>query len=390
MGDKDRDLVEEEAGEKEYASGIKLGLIMAALCCAVFVMALDNAIMATAIPRITDEFGSLDDVGWYGSAYMLTGSSLQLVFGKLYSMASIKRVFMGAIGVFEAGSLVCALAPSSGILILGRAMAGVGSAGIFGGALSMLAHTVPLAKRPVYSGLIGSMWGVSSVAGPLLGGVFSDRASWRWCFWINLPVGAVTVGVVGFLFPETRPKTRGVTEGWRRWLWRLDPLGTLAFMAGVAALLLGLHWGAAQHAWTSGRVLGLLLVSPLLLGVFACVEYSMGNEATLPLRIARQRSVWASALYEFFLGACFLVALYFLPLWFQAVRGASAVQSGLLSMPMLLSVVGLSLASGIAVAFDEALTASFLLSAVAAAAASLGAVFIEWKSVKASKRRGHA
>jgi len=162
----------------------------------------DNSIIATAIPRITDEFHSLNDVGWYGSAYMLTGSSFQLFFGKFYTFWSIKWVFLSVIGLFEGGSLICALAPNSMTLIIGRAVAGVGSAGIFAGALTILAYTVPLEKRPLYSGLIGSMWGISSVAGPLLGGVFTDRLSWRWCFYINLPVGVVLAGTAIKVIPS--------------------------------------------------------------------------------------------------------------------------------------------------------------------------------------------
>jgi MFS family permease len=151
-------------------------------------MALDNSIIATAIPRITDQFHSLGDVGWYGSAYLLTTAALQLLFGKFYSYFSIKWTYLVAISIFELGSLICGVANSSLTLIIGRAVAGLGSAGIFSGALIILAHSVPLEKRPAYSGFIGSMYGIASVSGPLLGGVFTDKATWRWCFYINLPI----------------------------------------------------------------------------------------------------------------------------------------------------------------------------------------------------------
>lgn len=164
----------------------------------------DNSIIATAIPRITDDFQSLSDVGWYGSSYMLTGASLQLFFGKIYTFWSIKWTFLIAIAIFEVGSLICAVASDSVTLIIGRAISGVGSAGIFAGALTILAYSVPLHRRPLYTGLVSGMWGISSVAGPLLGGVFTDQVtspaikpechsnvtdifqvSWRWCFWIK-------------------------------------------------------------------------------------------------------------------------------------------------------------------------------------------------------------
>ena len=135
----------------------------------------DNTIIATAIPKITDQFHSLPDVGWYGSAYLLTTASFQLLFGKFYTFFSIKWVYLIAIGIFELGSLICGVAPNSIALIIGRAVAGIGSAGIFSGALIIVAYSVPLVKRPMYSGFIGAMYGIASVAGPLLGGVFTDK-----------------------------------------------------------------------------------------------------------------------------------------------------------------------------------------------------------------------
>ncbi|PHH93070.1 hypothetical protein CDD83_1355 [Cordyceps sp. RAO-2017] len=332
---------------QEYATGLKLTLIITALCFSVFLMALDNSIIATAIPRITDEFHSLNDVGWYGSAYMLTGSSFQLLFGKFYTFWSIKVVFLSVIGLFEVGSLVCAIAPSSVVLIVGRAVAGIGSAGIFAGALTILAYTVPLEKRPLYSGLIGSMWGISSVAGPLLGGVFTDRLTWRWCFYINLPIGFVSVIVIFFCFPD--PQRTKEPRTWKDMFWQLDPLGTATFMPAIICLLLALHWGGSQYAWDNARVTSLLMLSAFLVLIFLYVQYKMQDNATVPPRIMKKRTVWSSTIFEFFIGACFLLAMYFLPIWFQAIKGASAVTSGTMNIPMLLSVVLFTVGSGIVV-----------------------------------------
>jgi hypothetical protein len=168
--------------EVNYPTGLKFVIITIALCLSVFLVALDNTIIATAIPHITDQFKALGDVGWYGSAYLLTTCALQLFFGKLYTFFKIKTVFLVSIFIFEVGSALCGAAPSSVALIVGRAIAGVGSAGIFSGALVVIAYSVPLEKRPIFTGIIGAMYGIASIAGPLLGGVFTDKLSWRWCF----------------------------------------------------------------------------------------------------------------------------------------------------------------------------------------------------------------
>lgn len=140
----------------------------------------DNTIISTAIPRITDQFKALDDVGWYGSSYLLTTCAFQLIFGKLYTFFSIKWTYLVALFIFELGSFICGIAPTSEALIVGRAIAGLGSAGIFSGAILIVSKTVSLRQRPTYTGLIGAMYGIASVAGPLLGGVFTDKVTWRW------------------------------------------------------------------------------------------------------------------------------------------------------------------------------------------------------------------
>ncbi|KAL8396833.1 hypothetical protein RB594_003793 [Gaeumannomyces avenae] len=299
-----------------YPTGIKLAIISIALSLAVFLMALDNSIITTAIPRITDEFRSLEDVGWYGSAYLLTTAALQLLFGKFYTFFSVKWIYLIAIGLFELGSLICGVARNSLTLILGRAIAGLGSAGLFSGSLVILAHSVPMATRPLFTGLIGSMCGIASVAGPLLGGVFTDKVTWRWCFFINLPIGAVTIAVIALWFEDPRrPRAAAAAaaddddqepepETWRQRLMQFDPLGTLLFMPSIVCLLLALQWGGTEHAWGSAVVVALLVVFGVLITI-----------------------------------------------WFQSVKGATAVESGIMNLPMLLAVVVMSVVAGAAVTF---------------------------------------
>ncbi|PBP24659.1 DHA14-like major facilitator [Diplocarpon rosae] len=332
----------------EYPTGVKLGLISLALCLSVFLIALDNTIIATAIPKITDQFHSLPDVGWYGSAYLLTTASFQLLFGKFYTFFSIKYVYLIAIGIFELGSLICGVAPNSTALIVGRAIAGLGSAGIFSGALIIVAYSVPLVKRPMYSGFIGGMYGIASVAGPLLGGAFTDKATWRWCFYINLPIGAITMLVI-LIFFKAPHREKAQSAGWREDIKVFDLYGTAVFLPAIVCLLLALQWGGTKYTWGSWRIIILFIFSGILISAFVAIQFWKQETATVPPKIMKNRTMWSASFFSFALGAAFLLLVYFLPIWFQAVKGASAVKSGIMNIPMVLSLIVLSILSGILV-----------------------------------------
>ncbi|KAF1987770.1 MFS transporter [Aulographum hederae CBS 113979] len=330
----------------EYPNGWKLGLITIALCLSVFCMALDNTIIATAIPKITDEFKALDDVGWYGSAYLLTTCAFQLIFGKLYSLFSIKWVYLVALFIFEFGSLICGVAPNSTALIIGRAIAGLGSAGIFSGAILIVSHTVPLHQRPSYTGLIGAMYGIASVAGPLMGGAFTDRLTWRWCFYINLPFGAVTAFFIVFFFtsPKAVKATRGI--GWKAQLQEFDLEGTFAFLPAIIALLLALQWGGSKYAWSNWRIILCFVFFALLIIAFVGIQIFKGEKATVPPRVFKNRNVWGAAFFGACLGGAFFVMVFYLPIWFQAIKHASAVKSGIMNLPLILGLVIISMVAG--------------------------------------------
>ncbi|KXJ88191.1 major facilitator superfamily domain-containing protein [Microdochium bolleyi] len=328
---------EQADDESQYPGGLRLGLVMLALCLAVFLMSLDNSIISTAIPKITDEFSSLGDIGWYASAYLLTTASLQLIYGRFYSFLPIKLVYLGAIFIFEVGSVLCGAATSSTMLIVGRAIAGVGAAGIFSGSLIILAHSAPLRLRPLYAGLIGGVYGISSVAGPLLGGAFTDHVSWRWCFYINLPIGGGAMAVIAIFFPEPIRKIEA-TEGLKDRIMSFDPIGTAILIPDVVCLLLALQWGGTTYAWSDGRIIALLVLFAVLLVTWVAVQYFYGDRATVPGRIIRQRSVWSACMFSLCCGAVMFVAVYYLPIWFQVVKGASPTQSGVDNLPLVLGM----------------------------------------------------
>ncbi|RSL82241.1 Efflux pump aflT [Fusarium oligoseptatum] len=309
-----------------YPMGIKLALITISLMLAVLCVALDNTIIAVAIPHITDQFHNLNDVGWYASAYLLTTCG-NFFFGKLYALFSVKIVFLSALFVFEVGSLICAIAPTSTVLIIGRAIAGLGSAGIFTGALVTIAHTVVREKRPIFFGLLGGMYGIASVAGPLMGGAFTDHATWRWCFYINLPLGGMTAAVI-LLILKLPPKPASKRASLLQVLKRLDPIGTA--------------WGGVKYQWSNARIIVLFVMFGALLVGFVAVQLIMKDDATVPPRIAGNRTVASAALFGFCIGGSFFILTYYIPIWFQVIKNTSAVRSGIYSLPMILAnVVGI-------------------------------------------------
>ncbi|KAL9640530.1 MAG: hypothetical protein Q9204_000677 [Flavoplaca sp. TL-2023a] len=316
----------------DEVTGIKLAFII------------DFTLIATAIPVITSHFNSLNDVGWYGSAYFIAMCVPLPLAGKMYMLFPKKMVYLIYIAVFELGSLLCALAPTSNALIIGRAISGLGASGIFAGSLIIVATIAPLHKRPLLTGLTNGTFGASQIIGPLIGGAFSQNVTWRWCFWINLPAGSISVALIVFCLHIQKGASE--TTPWRQKMQELDVLGFVLFAGAITMLLVALQTGGVTYAWNSSVVLGLLVGFALTFVVFLGSQWRAGNSALVPPRLLRYRTVVLAV------GACFIAPggvatiIYYLPIWFQAVQGASPISSGIRYLPSVISDVLTSIIGG--------------------------------------------
>ncbi|WXC50476.1 hypothetical protein QX201_010139 [Fusarium graminearum] len=320
---------------------------MVALFLVFFLIALDRTIIGTAIPTISAEFNSFGDIAWYESAFLLPLCVFQLSFGLVFKYYSTKWVLFILTAIFEIGSIVCAAAPNSNALIVGRAITGIGGAGIGSGVFIYITLLFPLEERPKYLGSLGSAFGISSILGPILGGYLTS-VNWRWCFWINVPIGGLSLFLLFILAPD-RPSPVKPATTWRQKFLDLDPLGFLLVAGSIVSLLFALEFGKEDKAWSTGRVIALFVVFAILLVAFAGYQIWRGEKATTPPRILRQRTVLAACLFNFFIGTVLVIYAFYIPVWFQVVKGKSPQDSGIALLPLLLSNVVFVIVGGILV-----------------------------------------
>ncbi|KAI1638766.1 MFS general substrate transporter [Biscogniauxia mediterranea] len=328
-----------------FLRGVPLVLLTIGLSLVVFLISIDRTIITTSIPFITGEFKSTADIGWYGSSYLLTACAFQPIFGRVFTLFDVKWSYLLSMLVFELGSILSGWAPSSAFLIIGRAIAGFGSAGILTGSFVIVATAVPLTARPIYTAVVGLMFGVGATVGPLIGGIFTDLLTWRWCFWINLPVGAVTI-IVMILVYHPRP-IDGPRAPFMDRIVDLDLIGNAILLSACVMLFLALEFTLTGAAWGSAKIIGLLVAAVVTTILLVVWLWWKQDGALIPPAIARQRTVAASCLMAFFTYGALLIQTYFLPIWFQAILGYSAIQSGVAMIPYFVSNALFSLFSGV-------------------------------------------
>ncbi|ENH69279.1 Putative HC-toxin efflux carrier TOXA [Fusarium oxysporum f. sp. cubense race 1] len=305
---------------------------------------IDLTIVAVAVPSITDEFQTIADIGWYSAAYPQSPSTTRTnlpSFGQIYTLFSIKAVFLIGIATFELGSLICTLAPSSAIFILGRAVSGLGRGAINGGLFKLLRQCFPLSKQAITNSFFGSIQSVGLITAPTIGGALIDAFSWRACFGVNLPLGVMCLVLTAYGVHEQPPRNDAPVLTLKEKVKKVDFFGTLLAVPAITFLLMALQWGGTKFGWGSWQIILPLVVCALLFVAFGFLQYRQGDNALLPPRILKQRSIIAGMWY----GACcegvLAVTEYYMSIYFQGVRGYTPTKAGLLALPM---VGGLAIA----------------------------------------------
>ncbi|WP_442812887.1 DHA2 family efflux MFS transporter permease subunit [Streptomyces sp. NBC_01343] len=306
-------------------------VIFGTIMLGVLLAALDQTIVGTALPTIVADLGGGEHMSWVVTSYLLAETVATVLVGKFGDLFGRKLIFQISAIVFITGSFLCGLASNMSLLILWRGVQGVGAGGLMVTSMALIADVVPLRERGKYQGAIGAVFGVATVIGPLLGGLFTDHLTWRWAFYVNVPIAILVVIAAARTIPSVR--AAGGT--------RIDYLGIALVAVGSSALILATSWGGNEYAWGSATVIGLFVLGALALALFCLVE-TRAAEPMLPMRLFRNQVFTVCSVLSFVVGFAMLGAMTFLPTYLQFVDGDSATVSGVRTLPL---VIGLLIAS---------------------------------------------
>ena len=328
----------------DYLSHRQILIVMGGLMAGMFLAALDQSIVAVALPKITSELGGLDKLSWVVTAYLLTSTAATPLWGKISDLRGRRPIFQAAIVVFLIGSLICGFSPEiagflnvSGInvMIAGRAVQGLGAGGLMSLALAVIGDVIPPRERGKYQGLFAAVFGVSSVAGPLLGGWFTDNLGWEWIFFINIPIGAAALVVTSLALKLHHVRRQA----------SVDYLGAAAIVGSVTSLVLYLSWAGPDVGWVSATGIWLLVGAVGLAVIFVLVE-SRAKEPIIPLELFRHWTFTSNITFAMIMGIGMFGGLIFLPIYLQAVKGLSATHSGLAILPLVIGIFTTSIGGG--------------------------------------------
>jgi EmrB/QacA subfamily drug resistance transporter len=311
-------------------------LMLSGTMCGMFLGAIDQTIVATALPAMAGELHGIEYMSWAVAAYLLTSTASTPIYGKLSDLYGRRPLFVSAIAIFLIGSVICGIAQSMGMLIGGRAIQGLGGGGLISLSMTIMADLVPPRERARYQAYFSTIWTTSTLGGPMLGGFLVDVASWRWVFWINIPIA-----VAGVLICNKQLKRLPVRGGPKK----IDYPGAALLVPAIVALLLITTWGGNEFAWASPEIIG-LAVGALILIALLIVQERRAEDPLLPLRLFRNNVFVIGNSLGFLMGAAAVGATIFLPLFLQVVIGATASNSGLLITPLMVGITVGALSTG--------------------------------------------
>lgn len=327
---------------EETRTKLETTLILLSLASALFLAALDVTIVTVAVPTIAEEFNSPAGYTWIGSAYLLANAAAAPMWGKISDIWGRKPIILCATAVFWVGSLLSAVSVNMAMLIAARAIQGIGGGGIVILVNICISDLFSMRRRGVYFGVMGMVWAVAGGVGPIIGGVFTTKVTWRWCFYVNLPISGVGMAILFFVLKLHNPRTP-----MRQGLAAVDWLGMITIVGGTLMFLLGLEFAGVTYPWTSPTVLCLIIFGVLTTCLFVVIEWRVAKYPIIPMRLFQVRSNVASLAVCMCHGFVFISASYYLPLYFQAVLGVSPLLSGVYVLPFTLSLALVSSATGI-------------------------------------------